>query len=556
MHPHGKKWNVMKKAVYLYVTLCLLAILVGCTTEGERAAMRAGLDSINVRNRTDRPFTVRDVEPYVRFFDDHGTPNDRLLAHYLLGRAYYEHGEAPMALQCYHDAIDCADTTAADCDYKQLCRVYGQISDIFYYQGLYRSALVNNRLAEKNAWKGKDTLAALLCYEQQSQVYRKLNKPDSLLYVCENVSSLYKKCNYNIFSARALGYCISTLICFNQLEKAKKYMDLYESESGFVDSLGNIEHGREIYYKIKGYYYLSLDKIDSAELWFRKELREGKDNNNQHAGAKGLAELFQRLQQPDSAAKYYAYAHAMNDSMFAHTTTQTIERMQAMYDYSRHQEIARQEKEKASEERNKRLLTAALLVLMVLLTTGVLTALYFKRRKEQRLYATNLDSLEKALSEVLQLREYANAFEELIDEKEKVIKHLTAKLTEKNRNARQNHTITMEQIHQSAVYQDLKLREKTCKALTKEQLRKIRLLVIEKLPDFNGKLLEKQYRLNDTDFNVCLLLRLGIKSKEISVLLKISQPRVSQICTKVLATVFNKPNGGVNDLIELLCNYY
>ena len=105
MHPHGKKWNVMKKAVYLYVTLCLLAILVGCTTEGERAAMRAGLDSINVRNRTDRPFTVRDVEPYVRFFDDHGTANDRLLAHYLLGRAYYEHGEAPMALQCYHDAV-------------------------------------------------------------------------------------------------------------------------------------------------------------------------------------------------------------------------------------------------------------------------------------------------------------------------------------------------------------------------------------------------------------------------------------------------------------------
>ena len=41
-------------------------------------------------------------------------------AYYLLGRAYHEHGEAPMALQCYHDAIDCADTTAADCDYAQL----------------------------------------------------------------------------------------------------------------------------------------------------------------------------------------------------------------------------------------------------------------------------------------------------------------------------------------------------------------------------------------------------------------------------------------------------
>ena len=57
-----------------------------------------------------------------------------LLAHYLLGRAYHEHGEAPMALQCYHEAIDCADTTAADCDYAQLARVYGQMGDIFYNQ--------------------------------------------------------------------------------------------------------------------------------------------------------------------------------------------------------------------------------------------------------------------------------------------------------------------------------------------------------------------------------------------------------------------------------------
>jgi len=37
-----------------------------------------------------------------------------------------------MALQCYHDAIDCADTTATDCDYAQLARVYGQMGDIFY----------------------------------------------------------------------------------------------------------------------------------------------------------------------------------------------------------------------------------------------------------------------------------------------------------------------------------------------------------------------------------------------------------------------------------------
>ena len=101
---------------------------------GKYTAMRKGLDSINTLNRNDQPFTSAGVQPYVDYFDDHGTPNDQMLAHYLLGRAYHEHGEAPMALQCYQEATERADTTATDCDYKQLSRVYGQMADIFYYQ--------------------------------------------------------------------------------------------------------------------------------------------------------------------------------------------------------------------------------------------------------------------------------------------------------------------------------------------------------------------------------------------------------------------------------------
>ena len=123
---------------HLLTIIAILLAFACCTTEVDRTRMRAGLDSINQCNRTGQPFTVHQLESYVRFFDSHGTPNDRLLAHYLLGRAYHEHGEASMALQCYHDAIDCADTTAADCDFAQLARVYGQMANVFYYQGLYR----------------------------------------------------------------------------------------------------------------------------------------------------------------------------------------------------------------------------------------------------------------------------------------------------------------------------------------------------------------------------------------------------------------------------------
>ena len=176
--------------------LGLLLLLMGCTTAGERARMCAGLDSINVLNRTDQPFTVQDVEPYVQFFDEHGTPNDQVLAHYLLGRAYYEHGEAPMALQCYHEAINCADTTAQDCDYAQLARVYGQMSELFYYQGLYRLQLEFDQQSVRYAWLGKDTLTALMNYEQESFAYASLGLSDSSIFIIEDVVAKYNQYGY------------------------------------------------------------------------------------------------------------------------------------------------------------------------------------------------------------------------------------------------------------------------------------------------------------------------------------------------------------------------
>ena len=85
------------KRLLTYIIIVL--VLSACTGRERYAAMRSGLDSINQRNRNGQPFTMADVQPYVDYFDRHGNGNDRLLAHYLLGRAYYDHGEAPMALQ-------------------------------------------------------------------------------------------------------------------------------------------------------------------------------------------------------------------------------------------------------------------------------------------------------------------------------------------------------------------------------------------------------------------------------------------------------------------------
>ena len=533
----------------------LLLVLAGCTTAGERALMRAGLDSINIRNRNDQPFTAQDVEPYVRFFDDHGTPNDQLLAHYLLGRAYYEHGEAPMALQCYHEALDCADTTAQDCDYAQLARVYGQMALVFYQQGLFRHQLELEKQSVKYAWLANDTLAALMNYEQESFAYSSLGMSDSAILIIEDVASKYRQYGYPSDAAIALGTIIRVLINKGEFQKAKQYMDIYESKSGLFDAHGNIAHGREIYYNTKGCYYLETGRLDSAEYYFRKELYDGKDFNNQNAAAKGLTNLYQKLHRNDSTTKYAVYAYAMNDSLYAQRSTQTVERMQAMYDYSRSQELARKEKENAAKEKRKLYFSVSLSLLIIVIGAYIIYVMREEKLRQQELYKHNLEQLEQTQSEILQLRIHADEYEELLAEKEKLLEQQSAEMQMHRQKLLMDHSAIDKSIKESDIYR-LLLEKQYVHALSVDELRECRKLVIENFPEFNSLLLSRQYKLNAKDFNVCILFRLGFKSKEISNMLDITQGRVSQICTKILKEIFGKDTGGASELIEKLHKLY
>ena len=62
------------------------------------------------------------------YFDGRRTPNERMLAHYILARTYVDMNEIPQALEELQKAVASADTTAADCDQRLLARVHRQAS--------------------------------------------------------------------------------------------------------------------------------------------------------------------------------------------------------------------------------------------------------------------------------------------------------------------------------------------------------------------------------------------------------------------------------------------
>ena len=100
--------------------------------------MHAALMQLQADNQADTIFTSDSAaRALVRYFDHpwHNA-NDRLLAYYLLGRAHADMGEAPQAIEDYQTAIERADTAAADCDFRLLRNVYGQMADVYDAQNL------------------------------------------------------------------------------------------------------------------------------------------------------------------------------------------------------------------------------------------------------------------------------------------------------------------------------------------------------------------------------------------------------------------------------------
>lgn len=525
---------------------------------GKGFRMRYRLHRLNALNKVDTLFrSTTEAQELADYFDDHGTPNEQMLAYYLLGRAYYDIHEAPMALSCFQTASEKADTTAADCDFRQLSRIYGQMSKVFYQQNLMRQSLEKTSISEFYGWKGKDTLNALRSMGGKIVVYKRMNEADSAIYLCKKVSGLLSEYGYKDYSAAYLSSVLIDLLDKGEIETVERYIRIYEAESGYFDSNNNIEKGREFYYYCKGLYYMAVEKYDSAEYLFRKELRDGKDFNNQNAGSRGLALLFQKTHQPDSAAKYALYSYEMNDSAYAQMATREVEKVQGMYDYSRNQIIAEKAKEKA--EREQRIVWAVLTILVLLMMASAYIAreVYKKRKEMQQAYSRKVSDLAKAQADIVRLRSLAEHTEELstlIAEKETEMQKMAIEIDSYKEKLGTQRESAESRLEESDIYHELTKKAGKAMELTNDDWHQVNVLAIETLPHFYKFISSKKLELNDKEFKTCMLVRMHFAPKDIANMLGVSQAYITKLRNNMMPKLFGM-EGNSKELDEKLMQF-
>ena len=533
-----------------YVIFLLLLALCSCTTETRRAEMRLQLEELEWQNRADSLMTNDSLATALTdWFDHHGTCNEQMRAYYILGRTHYDRGELPQALDAYNDAADRADTAAADCDYRTLSRVHAQTAQLYYSQLLPDNMIRHERLAMKYAEAAKDTMAYLACYAMLAEGYETKNMNDSALFILSDVYSLYKKVGEDQMASKL---CCSMADIYRRqkdLVQAEKYMCEYETLSGFFNKNGGIKPGKEMYYSCKGHLCLDVSDKDNAEYYFRKLLSVANNYDLEIAALDGLQRFYAKYFNRDSLVKYVYLSDSICNIAHNNIEMQKTLQVQAMYNYTRSELIASQKSREA--DRLRYVLTVVVSFSIILTLLSVIA--YIRHQNTQRLlqsqYQAEMEKLAQAQADLLALRSEQSVSQTLLSQKEQEIKSLQ-ETTEQYRQKIHTlqHYALNDRLQQAPVTLRIQqyLKQNPYQLPTFDDWRELKMLINHEIPSFYGILVDAN-KLNEFEYDVCVLIRLQFSLANISKLKKCSAPYITQIRKGVYKKLFQK-EGRADDL--------
>lgn len=470
------------------------------------------------------------MKEVVDYYDRHGSANERMLANYVLGCVYRDMYEVPMALEYYDKAAEQADTTAADCDYGTLYRVYSQMGFLFDKQYLPYQELEAFGKAVRYAYLAKDTLNAIINYQNRGIAYDYLGNKDSVIAINIHAAEMYKRIRNNEAAAIALGCNYSYYIDKGDSVNARKAFESYTS-TGYE---GNSNYGDAKAFLLceKGRYYMFISRIDSAFSCLNQSLKLSKSYSNKAAATKVLAQYYARVNKSVLAMKYALKSSEYNDSDLLAVRESQLQQIQAMYNYGRNQEIARKAELKAER---------ITMLVYVLIAGGVvifllLTHLYLKQLKKKKekilvtkhLYDDSLLKLRQKQEELELLRTVNDRkIADVIKEKEQTINKLEDDLKdirEKYSNSSLSDVDIL--LKESSIYKRIKYLELHPKEIMRENdWIELEETIEQLIPSFIPLL---KNRLNVMAYRICLLVKLEISTSSIAILLGLSSSAISK----------------------------
>ena len=487
--------SLMEKGVdsARHALLLLDSVERECGGMGRSLQMRLQLLRAKAMNKGYVDFTTDSImKEVVEYYDSHGSENDRMLAHYLLGCVYRDLDMPFETIEALKTAEELADTLAADCNFSLLGSVYGQLGLKYMDVKMHEDAIVAWRKASSMFIRASDPLMALRSEFYEASLYEMTGQSGKAVSMKEELYHDFMSLKDTADAAMSLCSTIFKLVEDSNLTKAKAYMDKYAVSAGLADKDGNVPADYCIFLKTKGDYFLKSGDPDSAIMEYRKFLFSSTDNDMTCSAYQCLAKSYKQKGMTDSVAHYAMKALSESDSLLLEMEKTSSIRLKKLSDFD---EIKLTAARMKSEK--KQTLIVASFVVIVIMMSSVTLFMYIRQRHLARMNSLMLKEKQE--------REALERF----------------------------------QLYESDIYVKIKGKSKRGIALSDNEKLELKEYFDKKNPNFHI-VLNTNCSLSDKEFLVCILTRMGFSPSDIQNLIGISSAYASTIRKRLAQKVFKE----------------
>lgn len=518
----------------------------------ESDQMRYRLLRIKAADKAFVPHTTDSVIiPIVTYYENNGTDKELAEAYYYAASVYRDMNDAPMALTYFQKALE---TMPEDGDLVMRSNAYSQTGRLLGLQFLYDDAVrMVMRSYECNSILG-DAKKIVYNLKLLGFTYDHLEKTDSSLFYYNKAYEMAETTGNHREALNVLGQMASFYIKRKDYAMAKKCL---------LPVLQTDSINRSANYNMAADMYMGTEQYDSAQYYSEELLSIGTIYAKKSA-SRNLVEISAMNGLYDDTRKYVRMFDQYSDSVDNITAIETIAQMTSLYNYQlREKENARLK----SENRNRIVL---FIIIFSICIIALLTMFYYNKRirrhkgeLEKHLGALRLIEQRKAR----QTEEYVKANrikieqleQQLADsqnENEELVRQLQkskADLVFDTEIAETEIAMkkAVERMLVKSEAQDIVSRKsKYGKAISDKEWETIDTSVNSAINDFKLRLYGL-YRMSEQEYHICLLIRLGVNTTEISTLLCKSASAVSLARKRLYTKMFGK-QGSAKEFDEFI----
>lgn len=483
------------------------------------------------------------IKTVVKYYEERKDRERLPETYYYAGRVYRDLGDAPQALEYLQKAIE----STKDCtDYRLISRIYSQTGTLYLYQDTYDQALEVFRKAYQYCLSDKDSIGMVYSLRDIGRTFTTLNCADSALYYYKGALNYAEQIHNNhlvgVVQAELSGLYI-------QLEMYPEAFTAIQCSNKYIKG-----HNIAPFYAILADYYYYTNQLDSATFYYT-QTASFDDLYQKQGSYKGLGNIARKKGQYKEAMEYFDKYLICTDSIKDITNTETIRKMQSLYNY----QLKEKENSKLQRQAANYKLWNILLIFSLLSLVFLFIAYHqFRKKKEQQQlvkqerikqiqkerYAQSNTYLEKNKEQIKEVElslhkaeiEKDQLQQDLLKAQKSLIEKTNEQITATQRVQKQSelalkHSDIYKKFHFAVQGSDEKIGNDDWKELM--------CAVDEAYNQFTTRLLEL-YPMKTIEIQVCVLIKIGLSPAQIAFITIRSRQAISSIRKRLYSKVMGK----------------